>query len=193
MDVMSASGQKFYEDEEAEQILRVAAQISGPEGRMSRDRLLETAAELGISAEAVEIAERQVVEQRRDQGLRAKFDAKLRTEFLAHLVSYVIVNGCMIATNLLTSPGYFWAMWPLAGWTIGLFCHARVAFFKAGDCYEEEFAQWQERREDPMAAREDNIRRRSRPNRVVVGVHVGGRRRSRPRRYGINEPDRFDG
>jgi len=192
MDVMSASGQKFYEDEEAEQILRIAAGITGPEGKMSRERLLETAAELGISPEAVEIAERQVVDERRELNLRSQFNAQLRNEFLAHLSSYVIINGCMIATNLLTSPGYFWAMWPLGMWGVGLFLHARVAFFKAGDCYEEEFAKWRERRENPLAARED-LHRSGRPRSVVVGVHVGGRRRSRLRRYGIDQPDRFDG
>ena len=40
----------------------------------------------------------------------------------------VVVNGALVAINLLTSPGYFWAGWPMFGWGIGLASHAMAVY-----------------------------------------------------------------
>jgi hypothetical protein len=39
--------------------------------------------------------------------------------FYTHLTIYVIVNGSLLALNLLAG-GPAWAVWPLIGWGIGL-------------------------------------------------------------------------
>ena len=37
---------------------------------------------------------------------------------------------CLIAINLITTPGgYFWAIWPMLGWGLGLGFHAAGTFF----------------------------------------------------------------
>ncbi len=104
---MAGSGQQFYEEDDAEQILRMAASMSSPMGSMSRDRLMATAAELGITPEAVEQAEQQLRSQRAIESERAEFDALKKREFFGHLISYVLVNLFLVAVNLLTSLAIF--------------------------------------------------------------------------------------
>ena len=48
---------------------------------------------------------------------------KKRNEFRAHLVSYLVIIGFLFVLNILTSPGYLWAIWPALGWGIGLAFH----------------------------------------------------------------------
>ncbi len=45
-------------------------------------------------------------------------------DFYGHLGVYVLVNVFLIIINLLTSPGFFWAIFPMLGWGIGLGAHA---------------------------------------------------------------------
>ena len=127
---MAEFGQQFYEEDEAEQILRLAASLTSTTGAMSRERLLATAAELGISPEAVEMAEKQFATKKIEVADRAEFDSQQRREFYGHLVTYVIVNGFLVVVNLVTGAGYFWAMWPILGWGIGLAFHVVETFFR---------------------------------------------------------------
>lgn len=55
---------------------------------------------------------------------RAAKSLKRKQEFRQHLVSYVIVNGFLVALWAITSRGYFWPVWPMLGWGIGLAFHA---------------------------------------------------------------------
>ena len=49
-------------------------------------------------------------------------------EFYIHLGIYAIINLFLIVLNLITSPAYFWAIWPLLGWGVGVGAHAVVTF-----------------------------------------------------------------
>ena len=51
-----------------------------------------------------------------------------RREFRAHLASFVAVNLLLIAIWALTGAGYFWPIWPILGWGIGIASHASDAF-----------------------------------------------------------------
>jgi hypothetical protein len=47
------------------------------------------------------------------------------TDFRAHTLSYLIVMALLVTIWLLTTPGgYFWPIWPMLGWGIGLAWHA---------------------------------------------------------------------
>jgi len=57
-------------------------------------------------------------ERRRHRGRGAK------QGFAAHATSYVLVMTLLVAIWLLTTPGgYFWPVWPMLGWGIGLASH----------------------------------------------------------------------
>ena len=50
--------------------------------------------------------------------------------FYIHLIVYAAVNIFMILYNLLANPGYYWFVWPLIGWGIGISVHALSVFLK---------------------------------------------------------------
>ncbi|HWD39767.1 MAG TPA: 2TM domain-containing protein [Fimbriimonas sp.] len=146
--------QKFYEEEEADAILRLAAQRTGA-GGMTREKLLSTAAELGITPEAVEQAERDIRRQSQEGGLRKEFERGIRSEFYADLTSYVLVNGFLCAINYLTAHSINWAIWPILGWGLGLAFHVKEAFFKGSQEHEAEFQKWLAKRKSRELAESD--------------------------------------
>lgn len=61
-----------------------------------------------------------------DQELRERAVERLRkkSEFRAHLLSYVLVNGFLVIIWAITGASFFWPVFPIAGWGIGLVFHA---------------------------------------------------------------------
>ena len=59
-------------------------------------------------------------------------NAKKRVEdrmgFYIHLTVYLVVNTFLVILNLTFTKNYFWAIWPMLGWGIGLIIHALSAF-----------------------------------------------------------------
>jgi glucan phosphoethanolaminetransferase (alkaline phosphatase superfamily) len=58
-----------------------------------------------------------------DEIQKAKKRVKAKKEFYQHLMSFTIVNFFLFALNLITSPSYFWFIFPLLGWGVGLAFH----------------------------------------------------------------------
>ena len=55
--------------------------------------------------------------------------ADMRLAFRSHLMAYVIVNAGLSAIYVATSFGhYFWPIWPMLGWGIGLGAHAAAVY-----------------------------------------------------------------
>lgn len=54
--------------------------------------------------------------------------ADMKLAFRSHLLAYGVVNAGLVAINLATSPGHFWAIWPMIGWGIGLAAHAITVY-----------------------------------------------------------------
>ena len=67
---------------------------------------------------------------------RAERRADAKLSFRANLVAYVLVNAGLVAINLITSPGYFWAIWPMLGWGLGLVAHGVTVYYDDGDARE---------------------------------------------------------
>ena len=47
-----------------------------------------------------------------------------RRDFQEHLRSYLMVMALLVAIWALTGMGYFWPVWPMLGWGIGVWSHA---------------------------------------------------------------------
>jgi 2TM domain-containing protein len=55
---------------------------------------------------------------------RALTQIRKKHEFHAHVAAYVLVNAMLVAIYFLTDPGgFFWPVFPILGWGIGLFFH----------------------------------------------------------------------
>lgn len=61
-----------------------------------------------------------------DQRLRERAEKRLRArrDLLAHALAYVLVNVFLSALWLLSDWGFFWPIFPIFGWGIGLAFHA---------------------------------------------------------------------
>ena len=69
--------------------------------------------------------------------------------FYVHLATYLLVNAGLLVINLLTSPGYYWFVWPLFGWGIGIVAHAVGTF--GGGVFG---AAWEERKVNEIVEKE---------------------------------------
>jgi hypothetical protein len=58
----------------------------------------------------------------------ARKRVRQKKEFYNHLVIYTVVNILLVIIWALTSRGYPWFLWPLAGWGIGIIFHASDVF-----------------------------------------------------------------
>jgi len=67
--------------------------------------------------------------------LRAQAIARLkkRRDFGAHLIVYLLVNGSLVLIWAMTdAQGFFWPIFPIAFWGIGVALNAWDAFRRAG-------------------------------------------------------------
>jgi hypothetical protein len=65
---------------------------------------------------------------------------KKRRDLAGHALVFVLVNGFLITIWALATPGvFFWPVFPIAGWGIGLVMHAWDVF--RGDEFTEEQIQ----------------------------------------------------
>jgi uncharacterized membrane protein len=51
-----------------------------------------------------------------------------RSDFRVHLLSYVMVNTFLVIIWAVTGAGFFWPIFPIAGWGIGIVFHAWDAY-----------------------------------------------------------------
>src|SRR3954447_252378 len=63
---------------------------------------------------------------------RARRRGALETSVRIHLTVYLIVNALLIGIWAATGGGYFWPIWPILGWGIGLGCHAAPLLARRG-------------------------------------------------------------
>lgn len=48
--------------------------------------------------------------------------------FWQHLITYLVVNGVLVGIWAITGAGYFWPIWVVGFWGIGLVLHAWQTF-----------------------------------------------------------------
>jgi hypothetical protein len=60
-----------------------------------------------------------------DEELRERAIQQLRNkrELRAHLAAYVLVNAFLVGIWAITGAGFFWPLFPILGWGIGVFFH----------------------------------------------------------------------
>lgn len=132
-------------DEDIEQILRIAVKLPTSDKNLSlRERLAASAEELGVTQAQLEEAERRWAEQKAHEADVEAYIRENRAGFFAHLVPYVLVNGFLIATSI--GEHEFWFLFPLAGWGFGLLAHYTAVFNRKSDAFRKSLAEWRKNR-----------------------------------------------
>jgi hypothetical protein len=138
--------QEFYQEDEAEAILRLAAR-RGATGGMSREALMRVAGEVGISPEDVEQAERQLASQQEDIGLAEEFRKRQRVDFVERLASYIGTSAFMTGIWWFTGhPSFFWPAFVMLAMGIGFVTDIPRYLFVGGSSYQRAFVKWKVKR-----------------------------------------------
>ncbi|WP_207555717.1 2TM domain-containing protein [Intrasporangium flavum] len=89
-------------------------------------------------------------QERQEADLRVRALQRLRkkADFRVHLLIYCLVNGMIVIVWAMTTSGFFWPIFPIAGWGIGLVANAYEAYVK------------EEPTEAQVAAEVERLRRR---------------------------------
>ncbi len=130
-----------YDSEDVQKILQIAL-TRRQEGEFSREQLIEMASELGISSDILEKTEKNWLIQQEEERAQRTFNTFRRRAFWTHFVSFIAVNLFLILLNLITSPSYFWVIFPILGWGLGLFFHWWSVYQSKSEDYEIAFQKW---------------------------------------------------
>jgi 2TM domain len=84
------------------------------------------------------------------EGLRDRAITRLKKkrDFGAHVLAYVLVNAVIVAIWAVTGTGFFWPIFPMLGWGIGL-------AFNAWDVYRRDLTEAEIEREIEALRRRD--------------------------------------
>lgn len=69
---------------------------------------------------------------------RALHSLKKKAGFRNHLIVYVLVNLLLVVIWALSGAGYFWPVWVIGGWGIGLGIQAWDAYGPTGGITEDQ-------------------------------------------------------
>lgn len=73
---------------------------------------------------------------------------KKRRDFAGHLMVYVMFNSFLVVIWAVTSHGFFWPIFPMVGWGIGVIMNAWDVY-RGGDFTEGEIAREMARLQKP--------------------------------------------
>ncbi len=74
-------------------------------------------------------------DEQRQQAIR-RIQAK--RGFKSHFAVYLAVNALLVLIWATTSGGYFWPVWPMLGWGIGVAAHASSVYLGRSEISEAE-------------------------------------------------------
>lgn len=147
---MSGVGGNYYDENDAEEILRLAARDGGS-GRVDKEKLLAMAAELGIPPEAVARAERELVakkeidaEAEAEKRDREEFRRRRTRNLVAGASSWLTLSALMVGIWFLSGRGDFWPAWIIF---FGAFGFLPGVFHRFGGSSEDEFQRWRRRKQ----------------------------------------------
>jgi hypothetical protein len=139
--------ERFYSEEEANQILRKATEHSlAPGGSLTRDELLRSAAEAGIPPEAIERAERELAAKRTDEQDRLAYQQNLSRKFNQSVGSWAGTSVLLFGINLLTGFDHLWCLWPIGIWGFVVLGEMLEYYFTKPWNDVEKLKRWQARR-----------------------------------------------
>ncbi|MEN9229740.1 MAG: 2TM domain-containing protein [Thermostichus sp. DG02_5_bins_236] len=135
-----------YSQEDVQQILQRAIARQPRLGEFTRSQLQEMAAELGITLQELELAEREWEAWQQLNSQHQEFKRYRRGQFYHLLGRYGIVNGFLVGLDLLSGGGLSWSLFVLMGWGLAVSLKGWNTYHAEGERYEKDFHKWQKKR-----------------------------------------------
>ena len=89
-------------------------------------------------------------EEIRQEAIKA---IKKKRDFRGHVVAYVVVNAFLVGVWYFTGAGYFWPIWVMGGWGIGVALNAWDVYGRSsGPVSEAEIQREIDRQKGPGGA-----------------------------------------
>ncbi len=132
-----------YTQEDIQQILQLAIAHKAERDDLTREQLLEIAAELDIDRQSLEAAETQWFQLKTLAQKRRAFDLYRRNQFKQKATRYLIVNTFLVSFNLLLVGTLSWSLYILLFWGLAIALNAWKTFQCQGEEYERAFQRWE--------------------------------------------------
>jgi len=118
-----------YSEAEVRAIIEraLAKGASGP-GELSHADLLAVGEQVGVSAEAMTKAAEEVRAAELERAATGAITSRRRRWLWVHAAVFAVLNGLMFAVNAATTPGEWWALFPVFFWGLALLLHAALTF-----------------------------------------------------------------
>lgn len=144
MTVFESNNPRSYSQEQVQQILQlaIARQTDDRDQEFSYQQIIEIAAELQISPEAVKQAECDWIAQQSEVQQRKAFDLYRQGKFKKRLGNYAIVNSFFLLANLLGGAGLSWSLYILLFCGLAIVLDIWNTFQNKGEEYEAAFQKW---------------------------------------------------
>jgi hypothetical protein len=142
MTVYDSKITRSYHQEDIQQILNIAIARQVHNGEFSREQLLEIAAELEISPECLQAAEREWQIQHSGIQKRQEFNIYRRGKFQKRFGNYLIVNSFLVLLNLVSASELSWSLYILLFSGLGLGFDAWNTYLSHAEDYERAFQKW---------------------------------------------------
>jgi hypothetical protein len=131
-----------YSQDEIQEILYLAIAQKDDGELLTRQHLLEIARELDIDSQTLAVAEQKWLEQKVIDRRRQAFDLHRRQKFRQKSTKFLIVNGFLLALDLISGGTLSWSLYILLFWGLALALSGWKTFQSQGEEYERAFQRW---------------------------------------------------
>ena len=134
---------RSYTQEDVQEILQleISRQVNDNNQEFSYQQILEIAAELQISPDTLQQAERDWLVKQSEVEQREAFNIYRRSKFKKRLGNYAIMNIFFLAINSI-SGGISWSLYILVGCGLAISLDIWNTFQTKGEDYEIAFQRW---------------------------------------------------
>ncbi|HEY9700332.1 MAG TPA: 2TM domain-containing protein [Trichocoleus sp.] len=136
---------QLYSHEAAQQILHLAIVRQVEAGDITREQLLEIAAELDISSKDLAIAEQEWLTQQGELAERQAFNELRWSKFRHRFGKFAIVSAFLAI--LVFGMGWLWLKYLILFWGVGVALEGWKVYQLSGEAYENAFQKWRQRRQ----------------------------------------------
>jgi type II secretory pathway component PulJ len=133
---------QHYSQDDIQDILNLAITRQAYDGEFTREQLIEIATELGITADCLQLAEQDWLNQKIEQQKRTAFHQHRQGQLVHKLGRFTIVNSSLLTLNFLTSSHLGWSLYIVLFWGAGIALDAWKTYNPRSVQYEQAYQQW---------------------------------------------------
>lgn len=121
------SDSKRYSDDDVRAIIERALLNAPSEGGLTHDELIAVGEQVGLPSEAMTRAAEEVRANKLEAAARRALTSRRRRWLAGNAGLFALINGLLFLVNYLTTPGEWWALFPIFVWGLALILHGGLS------------------------------------------------------------------